>query len=67
MMSCHRQVLLVLQEEGPPTGAVETETCICTSAAESAALLSGALQAPVPIMASNSVAESTASPVGSLQ
>lgn len=56
----------VLWQEGPRTGAVEPESCLSSAAAESTALLSGAVQAPVPIMAS-SVVESTASPVGSLQ
>ena len=55
-----------MQDGAPPTGGVEAESCLSSAAAESTALLSGNLQAAVPIAVTATNTAST-SPVGSLR
>ncbi|BDA40768.1 probableE424 Na(+), Li(+), K(+)/H(+) antiporter at N-terminal half [Coccomyxa sp. Obi] len=56
-----------VQQMAPPTGGVEAESCLSSAAAESAALLSGNMQAaavPIAVTATNMA---STSPVGSLR
>lgn len=55
-----------MQDEAPPTGGMESETFLSSAAAESTALLSGNLQAAVPIGITATNTAST-SPVSSLR